>query len=304
MNSYDIVEAFSLEEAMTVCGIPFPPTPLKNISNIHFTRWGKNYKYYAKRLGHCYIIGDYSRGLMKFWFPKSYEYIDPCLVHNRSKRSLSQKRYRDQQKLYEKTALEVQNIYNQAFWLTSHHPYLQNKGITPDHIKVDRHQRLLIPAYDENDKLWTMQMIDMLGNKRFYPRGRKKGCFHRLNRYSESNQFFLVEGYATGVSLAEALPEHHVAVCFDAGNLEHVLKALKKRYPKHEYIIAADNDHSKDRNTGVEIACTLVRKYQCQLIVPKFSDKILEAKPDASDWNDIHLWSGIADIRSQICGQF
>ncbi|CAE6842846.1 DUF5710 domain-containing protein [Paraburkholderia aspalathi] len=108
---------------------------------------------------------------------------------------------------------------------------------------------LVIPARDIDGKLRTVQAISDRadGLKLFASGARKKGTFHLIGADSVAAlcacpAVLLVEGYATGASLFEStgLP---VVVCFDAGNLVEVAKALRPRLPKAQpKIVCGDND--------------------------------------------------------------
>ncbi len=98
-----------------------------------------------------------------------------------------------------------------------------------------------------------------------------------------SDHFFICEGYATGCSLHE---HYHncdsVIVTFTAGNLKHVAKTVRDRYPDIRITIAADNDVGTPGNPGLtkgREAATAVDGY---LTYPDFAD--LEIK--GTDFND------------------
>jgi putative DNA primase/helicase len=65
---------------------------------------------------------------------------------------------------------------------------------------------LLVPGYDVNGKLWTVQYIKADGTKRFARESRKQGCFHvvgainaaeGLQKLANSPVIAIAEGYAT-----------------------------------------------------------------------------------------------------------
>ena len=59
----------------------------------------------------------------------------------------------------------------------------------------------------------------------------------------------LAEGYATAASVHQAT-RRPVAVCFDAGNLVHVAKALRERWPALPLLLCADDDMDTKARTG------------------------------------------------------
>jgi len=89
-----------------------------------------------------------------------------------------------------------------------------------------------------------------------------------------------------------------VAITFDAGNIEHVLKNLKEAHPNKEFTIAAGNDLWKERNVGKEKAEFAAQKYGAKVIVPNFSLAHKDELP--TDFNDLHKLSGIHEVQRQI----
>jgi putative DNA primase/helicase len=90
-----------------------------------------------------------------------------------------------------------------------------------------------------------VQRISADGTKLFLPGGKAKGSVFFIGPLL-ANERWLVEGYATGLSVRAALRELHrdaqVVVCFSAGNLAHVGRLVKELRPK-AYAFA-DNDAS------------------------------------------------------------
>jgi len=66
----------------------------------------------------------------------------------------------------------------------------------------------------------------------------------------EAAQWLLIaEGYATAASLHEATGRP-VAVAWDAGNMAHVVRALRGQYPAARIALCADDDLSTEERTG------------------------------------------------------
>ena len=119
------------------------------------------------------------------------------------------------------------------------HEYLIRKGFegAPGFVLDDQ---LLIPMRCAwNDQLNSLQIISRDGSKKFLPGGRAKGSVFRLGK---SGQAILCEGYATGLSIKEALRvlyrSDSVVVCFSASNLTYVSQRLGD-------FVVADNDASE-----------------------------------------------------------
>lgn len=122
------------------------------------------------------------------------------------------------------------------------HPYLARKGFA-DHVGlVDTDGRLVVPMRDIRDyrRINSVQWINGAGTKLFLPGGAAKGSVLMLGAGAE---YWLCEGYATGLSIRAALEKLHrqarVVVCFSAGNLTYVASQTQGR----RYVIA-DNDKS------------------------------------------------------------
>lgn len=104
------------------------------------------------------------------------------------------------------------------------------------------HQRMLIVPMRsiESDALVNLQLIQVNGDKKFLPGGQSRGACFRMGRGDET---FIVEGYATALSVIEALRllfrQACVLIVFSAGNIPYVAERTKG--PR---FIVADNDAS------------------------------------------------------------
>jgi putative DNA primase/helicase len=148
---------------------------------------------------------------------------------------------------------------------TNQHPYLLRKGVGAYGIRQLR-ELLLIPARDVNGELQTLQFIGADGAKRFLSGGRIVGCYCAIGRPLDS--LLICEGYATGCSLYAATGRA-VAVCFSAGNLQPVARALRMKFPTMKLIVCADNDLTPG-NPGVTFATQAARAVGGFLAVPRF----------------------------------
>jgi putative DNA primase/helicase len=148
---------------------------------------------------------------------------------------------------------------------TNQHPYLLRKGVGAYGIRQLR-ELLLIPARDVHGQLQTLQFIGADGAKRFLSGGRIVGCYCPIGRPLDS--LLICEGYATGCSLYAATGRA-VAVCFSAGNLQPVARALRMKFPAMKLIVCADNDLTPG-NPGVTHATQAARAVGGFLAVPRF----------------------------------
>jgi putative DNA primase/helicase len=130
------------------------------------------------------------------------------------------------------------------------HPYLKAKGF-PDAKGLVKDGALLIPMRDYKTKqVISLQTIQPDGAKKFLYGGRTKGAVFVIgNKYGAER--WLVEGYATGLSVQQALAAMYrnaeVWVCFSASNLAYVAERIGGvRY------VVADNDESRAGQEAAE----------------------------------------------------
>lgn len=139
-------------------------------------------------------------------------------------------------------------------------PYMSAKGIQPSSgVLTDKAgKETVIPAVDENGKLWTAQYIQKDGTKRFAKDGRKEGCFHPLgglDAVAAAPVIVIAEGYATASTLASTLG-HATVAAFDSGNLPAVAKALHAKFPDKPIVIAGDDDRHQMMTHGTNAGRT------------------------------------------------
>ena len=151
--------------------------------------------------------------------------------------------------------------------------------------------------------LYPQVQADTGRDKSYWPYGlEKEGAAHIIGPDPEPGDVVLVcEGYATGASLhmATNLP---TVVCFDAGNLLPVGKALRERYPGRQLLFCADDDwktviNGKPHNTGrirAENAATVTGG---QVVLPVFDN---DREERWTDFNDLHCAEGLETVRRQV----
>ena len=158
------------------------------------------------------------------------------------------------------------------------HPYLKAKGF-PLMRGLVADEELIVPMRDyKTGEITGAQRIKMDGSKLFIPGSRAKGSVFVLGRSRES---WLVEGYATGLSVAEALRyrQAQVVICFSAHNLGYIAERLG-----NARFIVADHDES---GTGQKAAEASGLPWVMPPIV-------------GHDANDMHQHSGIMSLRSML----
>ena len=202
----------------------------------------------------------------------------------------------EQDKLQEATAQRVGRQMADLVPVEQPTPYLQAKGIEAHAgVFTDREgQKTYIPAFDADGKQWTMQYIQEDGTKRFAKDSKKEGCFHPvggMDALAAAPALVIAEGYATAASLSEGLG-HATVAAFDSGNLPHVARALREKFPDKPIVIAGDDDKAQEiergHNPGRAKAEEAAKAVGGKAIFPIFAPGEQQANPKGfTDFNDL-----------------
>ncbi|CNJ19276.1 Zinc-binding domain of primase-helicase family [Yersinia rohdei] len=124
--------------------------------------------------------------------------------------------------------------------------YLLNKGLPSPSKALLSDGSLLLVLQAMDGTTTGAQVIKADGSKRLLAGTTKKGSFIpvRLQSPTEDGQpvtVLIAEGYATGVTVS-LLDDGVVVAALDEGNLIHIAKVCRERWPLAKIIIAADND--------------------------------------------------------------
>lgn len=177
------------------------------------------------------------------------------------------------------------------------HPYILSKGIKPIYCGQIR-SRLVIPVYDYDGKIQSLQFIAKDGRKRF-KRGTSpaEGYLCLGEHILRSHIIRICEGWATGCSIYEAVGAP-VIVAFSAENLKHVTRLMRVKYPHNKITICADNDQWGKENVGLKAAIYCANKYRTLIRYPDFSEFDVSSKP--TDFNDLMRLGGLTIMESQL----
>ena len=184
-------------------------------------------------------------------------------------------------------------------------PYLERKGVKNHGGRFLPDGVFLVPGRDAAGDLWSVQRIaptkpaDGAPEKLFIRGARKRGTWHTMGDPEGAAWLIVCEGYATGASVHEATGRP-VAVAFDAGNLAHVVRALRGRFPAARVALAGDDDRPTEarigKNPGRIEATKAARLAQGPAIFPPAG-----ALPaGGTDWNDLHAAAGLEAVREPI----
>lgn len=177
------------------------------------------------------------------------------------------------QRQHEVAASTVEQIWTSAQAASPEHPYLQRKGIQTHGARITGDGRLMVPLYDEDGTLSTLQYIAHDGSKLYHPGGQTGGKFWMLGTMDEAGTLYVAEGFATAATIHETT-NRPVVIAYSASNLVPVTGKLRDLYgPVQDIVIVADNDKSGVGQRYAEQACA---KHGARMVMP----------PESGDAND------------------
>lgn len=250
------------------------------------------------------IFGDWRTGLTETWRAETGRKLNKQeAAEQRAKLDdLHRNRKADKKLRHEQAAKEATAIWQAGALATADHGYLARKCIQPHGIRVGSDGRLLVPMRDTEETLWNIERIaaekpaDGSTDKKGLYLGRRTGCYFAIGNLNDATLLCIAEGFATGASIHEAtgLP---VVVAFNAGNLEPVAKALRKKFPDLSIMICGDDDWKTDSNPGRTKGEAAALEVGGITVLPVFQGDRTEK---ATDFNDLHLSEGIDAVRNII----
>jgi phage/plasmid primase-like uncharacterized protein len=159
----------------------------------------------------------------------------------------------------------VEKIWTTANPASSEHPYLAKKGIDVHGARITGDGRLVLPLYDQDGTLATLQYIDHEGGKLYHPGGQTGGKFWMLGTTDEPGTLYVAEGFATAATIHETT-DRPVVVAYSASNLVPVTGTLREIYgATQDIVIVADNDKS---GVGQRYAEQASAKFGARMVMP------------------------------------
>lgn len=175
--------------------------------------------------------------------------------------------------------LAARAYYDRCAPLRSSHPYLVSKGLGVAGcvgLRVDADGWLVIPML-YNGKVLSLQRISPEGEKKFHFGATTKSAYYAIERAGAALTV-LVEGFATGLTIFQAIPTCRVMVGFNAGNLPVVAERMT-RFGMG--VVCADNDWETaariGRNPGLDAARAAAEVLGVGVAYPQCT---------GTDWND------------------
>ena len=83
---------------------------------------------------------------------------------------------------------KANNIWEQSTEAPTDHPYLLSKNVKPHGLKLYR-GKLVVPLYDQDSILQSLQFIGPDGDKKFLVGGLTKGCYYPIGGYHQKKYF-------------------------------------------------------------------------------------------------------------------
>jgi hypothetical protein len=123
----------------------------------------------------------------------------------------------------------------------------------------------MVPLYDADGTLSTLQYIDEDGGKLYHPGGQTGGKFWMVGSLDEPGTLFVAEGFATAATIHETT-DRPVVVAYSASNLVPVTGTLREMYgATQDIVIVADHDQS---GVGQRYAEQASAKYGARMVMP------------------------------------
>jgi len=159
----------------------------------------------------------------------------------------------------------VEKIWSSASAAHPDHPYLARKGIKTHGARITGDGRLVVPLYDQDGTLSSLQYISHDGGKLYHPGGQTGGKFWMVGTMDEPGTLFVAEGFATAATVHETTGRP-VVVAYSASNLVPVTGSLREMYgATQDIVIVADNDKS---GVGQRYAEQASAKFGARMVMP------------------------------------
>ena len=159
----------------------------------------------------------------------------------------------------------VEKIWSSASAAHQDHPYLARKGIKTHGVRITGDGRLVVPLYDQDGTLSSLQYISHDGGKLYHPGGQTGGKFWMVGTMDEPGTLYVAEGFATAATVHETTGRPCV-VAYSASNLVPVTGSLREMYgATQDIVIVADNDKS---GVGQRYAEQASAKFGARMVMP------------------------------------
>ena len=174
-------------------------------------------------------------------------------------------REEEQKKKQEVASISIESIWQTCGLASSDHPYLARKGVKAHGARVTGDGRLIVPLFDDNGELSSLQYISNDGGKLYHAGAATKGLSWLIGDSEKDSSIYIAEGFATAATIHEATSKPCYAA-YTASNIVPVARMLRERYgQQQDIIVVADNDES---GIGQKYADQASAKYGVRVIIP------------------------------------
>lgn len=223
-------------------GVSVNPIPDGDIHRFDIGRPGNKvgwYIYYSEADIQWAVCGDWREGSKLTWSSSERPTEEQRLRIETSMKEAEEKR----EKSYEMAADIAKMIYEPLHFADNENPYLKKKKVKTSDWLRQTDERLVLPVFNEDFEIKSLQFIYPDGRKQFLKGGEMSGGFCMIGldeKVEEGAKVYIAEGYATAYSIHEATGRPCI-IAFNAGNLPKVAETFKDMY---SLTIVADNDES------------------------------------------------------------
>ena len=167
----------------------------------------------------------------------------------------------------------VEKIWVDCTAASPDHPYLTRKGIKTHGARVTGDGRLVVPLFDSDGALSSLQYIAADGGKLYHSGAQTGGRFWQIGTMDEAGTLYIAEGFATAATIHEATGRPCI-VAYSASNLVPVTGTMREVFgATQDIVIVADNDAS---GVGQRYAEQAAAKHGARFVMP----------PELGDAND------------------
>jgi phage/plasmid primase-like uncharacterized protein len=238
--------------------------------------------------GRAGIYGDFASGFQRIWQADKDRQLTPAEKAAFAKELKEHQRKHDEtlKMRHKEKAEEAERIMASANGGDpKQHAYWLKKGVDLG-LGVKRgawpkknwEDALLFPIYGEDGRLSTIQAVNNDGQKDFLAGAKKQGCFYPgWGRIRGASQILVGEG-AASCGAAYVSTGKVVVSGLDAGNLIHVVRALRHINPNASIFLVADNDiKPNEENIGLKAAKNAAEAVGGGVVVPEMDGRKVDA---------------------------
>lgn len=238
------------------------------------------------------VYGNWRSNLTWKWSNKAVSNLSPSeqAKLSRQVQMANERAEANRKERQKEVAKECTERFEKGHELDKEHKYLVSKKVKNIGLKVNNRNELLIPIRSISGEIASLQTISPTGTKKFATCSKVKGGIFLIGCDHDSlpnlSEIYVTEGYATGVSVAEATNKP-VAVVFAAPFCLEACSEIRK-VSQAKLILALDHD-----SNGVGEKCA-------NETAKAISNTILRIPPEKGDWNDAYLTHGIEYVTNEL----